>query len=223
MAPKFCLEFSIFARMFYKPAALILLVCLAASCKRNDDISPVVLLNADTIEVHYRGMPYTDPGVETADNYTCNLTDIEVTNTVDTGSYGSYTVSYRVTDDAGNITEITRPVDIVLPVSDYYSLDYDAVDTCTSNNYFYTGLIQDCNCDELLITVANLSNFGLSAVFDIPLSGQYYEYLMLDTIKSGVHFEGFGIMTPGADSIKWEYSISDSISTDVCKSTWVKQ
>lgn len=223
MAAVFCLEFSIFARMIYKPAAIIFLICLVSSCKRNDEIGPVVFLNSDTVEVHYRGLPYYDPGIDAADNYTCDLTNIEVINSVDTASYGSYTIIYRVTDDAGNMTEITRDVDIVLPVSDYYSLDYDAFDTCTSNTYFYTGLIQDCTCEGSVITVANISNFGLSAVFNLPLSGQYFEYVTLDTVKAGVHFEGFGIMTPGADSIKWEYAISDSVSTDVCRSTWIKQ
>lgn len=219
----FSFEFSIFARMFYKTATIILVITLISSCKRNDEISPVVLLNTDSIEVHYRGMPYFDPGIETADNYTCDLTDIEIINTVDTGAYGSYSVIYKVTDDAGNTTEMTRVVDIVLPLSDYYSQNYDAVDSCTTNNYFYTGIIQDCACEGNIVTVGNISNFGLSAAFNLPLSGQYYEMLTLDTVKAGVHFEGSGMMTSAADSIIWEYQIYDSISTDVCRSIWVKQ
>lgn len=198
-------------------------VCLLAACSKNDDINPVIILNTDPSDVHYRGESYTDPGAEAADNYSCDLsTLIEVASFVDTSRYGTYFVIYSVEDDAGNMTEETRNVDIVLPLTDYYNLDYIAYDTCTTGNYFYTGLIQDCNCPTYGVTVGNISNFGLSALFTLPVSGTYNEILTLDTVKAGVHFEGFGTMSPSADQIKWEYTISDSISTDVCTSTWIK-
>lgn len=181
-------------------------------------------MNSDTTSTHYRGDPYNDPGASALDNYDCDLsTNILTTSLVDINRYGTYEVIYTLEDESGNVAKETRSVDIILPVEDYYSLEYQAYDTCTSYNYFYTALIQDCDCpDPLSVTVSNLSNFGQSALFTLPISGTYQEYLTLDTTKAAIHFEGFGIMTPGADTINWSYSISDSINTDVCKSVWIK-
>ncbi len=199
------------------------LVSLLSACSRTDDLSPVILLNQDPEEVHYRGDSYIDPGAGAADDYSCNTgLQIQTTNLVDTSLYGSYQVIYTVEDEAGNQAEVIRDVDVILPIDDYYNLTYKATDTCTSNIYIYTGLIQDCNCPSFSVTVGNISNFGLSASFTLPVSGTYNEILTLDTIKASVHFEGFGTMSPSAEIIRWEYSISDSVSTDVCTSTWIK-
>ncbi len=186
-------------------------------------MNPVIILRDDATAVHYRGESYTDPGAQVADNYTCvpDL-DFETLNLVDTSRYGTYQVIYTVTDEAGNESELIRTVNVVLPIEDYYQIEYKAYDTCTSNIYIYSGLIQDCDCPNFSVTVGNISNFGLSATFTLPVSGTYNEILSLDTTKASVHFEGFGTMSPSAETIRWEYSITDSISTDVCTSTWIK-
>lgn len=193
------------------------------SCKKGDITSPVILLNTDEQLVHFRAEPYVDAGAEVADNYTCDLaSELEVINEVDIFHYGSYHVTYMVADDAGNTALEVRNVEIVLPITDYYSQNYAAYDTCTSGNYSYTSLIQDCDCDQFSVTVGNISNLGLSASFTLPISGQYNQYLSLDTIKSAIYFNGSGIMSSGADTINWNYTIQDTITTDVCRSVWIK-
>ncbi len=194
------------------------------SCKREDIISPVILLNEDPDTLHYRTEPYEDPGAEVADNHSCNLTaSLQVLSEVDINHYGTYPVTYLVEDEAGNISQEVRLVDIVLPITDYYDQNYTAFDTCTSGNYFYTGLVQDCDCDTFYVTVGNISNLGLSASFNLPVSGQYNQYLTLDTIKAAISFNGIGTMSSGADTLNWDYTIQDSLSIDVCRSVWIKQ
>lgn len=184
---------------------------------------PVIVLNRDNQSVHYRTQPYSDPGANAYDDQTCDLSSQIITNnTVNTNLYGTYTVEYSVEDAAGNNATASRPVDIILPLTDYYAQIYNAVDSCTSGVYFYQGLIQDCDCDAQKVTVGNISNFGLSATFPLPVSGQYSELLNMDTTKAAVHFLGYGLMAPDAQSIYWEYQISDSVSTDVCRSHWQK-
>jgi len=197
---------------------------LIISCKREDTISPKIIVNSDLVGVHYRTEPYEDAGAEVADNHACDLSaSLQIINEVDINHYGSYSVTYIVEDEAGNTSQEVRTVDIILPINDYYNQNYSAFDTCTSGNYFYTGLVQDCDCADFAVTVGNISNLGLSASFNLPVFGQYNQSLSLDTIKAAISFNGIGTMSSGADTINWEYIIQDSLSTDVCRSVWIKE
>lgn len=89
--------------------------------------------------------------------------------------------------------------------------------------FLYTGLVQDCNCPQNAVTVANISNFGMSALFTLPIDGQYNEIILMDTSKAAVSFYGEAKMSTGADTLFWNYSIADSVNTDVCSSVWIKQ
>ena len=79
-----------------------------------DTTAPVITLVGDaqiTVEV---GSTYTDLGATASDNYDGDITaDIVTVNNVDTSVIGSYTVTYNVSDDAGNAaTEVTRTVNV---------------------------------------------------------------------------------------------------------------
>ncbi len=203
---------------------LPVLVLMFSACQKQDDIPPRILLTEDTTAVHYRTFPWQEPGYDVIDNHECNDEDlITISNNVDIWRYGSYTVEYRAEDAAGNSAEAIRNVEIVLRPDDYYSLTYAATDSCDSGVFNYTALIQDCDCANEAITVGNISNFGLSAIFTLPLEGTFSELVVLDTTKSGVDFLGFGNMSPAADTLYWQYSLTAGSSTDACTSVWVKQ
>lgn len=212
--------------LFMQYRRIIVYMILAGwitACSKPDTESPLLEPYVDS-DTHYRGTPYTAPGFWVADNHTCNMNElVSVTSSVDENRYGTYTTTYSVSDEAGNTSEVTIPVDVILPISDYYDIEWKAYDTCTSGNYNYYGLILDCDCEGDFVTAANFSNFGLSAVFNLPVSGTYYQFLTLDTTKAGVTFTGTATMSPAADTLKWSYIISDSISSDVCTSVWIKQ
>jgi len=196
---------------------------MVASCEKKDDLAPVIQVLQDSVDVHYRTIPYNDPGVLVLDNHTCDIDELlTIDNNVDIWRYGSYEVIYTATDMSENTTQEIREVDIVLRPEDYYDLTYDATDICDGISFSYTGIIQDCDCDTLAVTVGNISNFGLSATFTLPLDGTYNEMILMDTTKAGVTFNGNGIISPGADTIVWSYTISTDSETNVCTSTWVK-
>ena len=202
---------------------LVLLYCLVSACEKPDTTAPVLRLNEDTV-THYLGDAYLEPGFSVTDNHTCDLDGaVTVNGVVDINNYGTYSLTYSVTDAAGNTTQEVRAVDVILRKENYYHLTYLAKDTCTSGVYIYTGLIQDCDCPQNAVTVANISNFGLSAVFTLPLSGQYNEIILMDTAKAAVSFTGSAIMSTNADTLLWNYTITDSVQSDICISTWIKQ
>lgn len=209
-----------------KFSKLIIIISTVAftGCAKSDVSEPIIMLNADTVSVHYRTAPFIEPGFDVIDDYSCNLLDdMQVSGFVDVNRYGNYELLYSVSDEAGNVATANRQVDVILPLNDYYFIDWNAYDTCTSGNYFYTGLIQDCDCPDQVVTVGNISNFGLSAVFNLPISGEFNQFITLDTTKAAVTFFGLGTMSPAADTLYWNYIISDSISLDACRSVWIKQ
>jgi hypothetical protein len=78
-----------------------------------DDISPVATLNpgVDTIFV---GTTWIDAGIQTSDNSADPVT-IGVLGIVNNMVAGEYTIIYEATDQSGNVTTVTRYVN-VLPV-----------------------------------------------------------------------------------------------------------
>ena len=82
-----------------------------------DDTAPeITLLGASPLEIH-QGTTFTDPGATANDNVDGDLSaDILVGgDTVDTDTAGDYTITYDVSDDAGNAAEtVTRIVRVVI-------------------------------------------------------------------------------------------------------------
>jgi len=85
------------------------------SCSRYvkviDDISPVVSLNMgiDTIIVTE---DFTDAGITYSDNYDSEL-EVVINGNVDTSVVGRYVITYQVTDDSSNTTEVVRIVNVI--------------------------------------------------------------------------------------------------------------
>lgn len=79
-----------------------------------DKKAPIISLNdGNPMELEV-GEKYEEPGATAEDNVDGNLTDeIEVTGNVDTGEVGNYTVTYTVSDAAGNEAIKERQVKIV--------------------------------------------------------------------------------------------------------------
>lgn len=77
-----------------------------------DTTAPVITLLGDTTVHLTVGDTYTDAGATANDDVDGIITDdIEVINPVDTATAGTYTVTYNVSDAAGNsATEMTRTV-----------------------------------------------------------------------------------------------------------------
>ncbi len=80
-----------------------------------DTVVPVITLTGTSpVSIEY-GETYTDLGATASDTNDGNLTtSIATVNPVDTSTLGTYTVTYNVTDAAGNVaTQVTRTVNVV--------------------------------------------------------------------------------------------------------------
>ncbi len=78
-----------------------------------DTMSPIlVLLGPDVITVE-KGSVYTEPGATATDNVDGDLTDsIVITDDIDINTVGVYTVTYQVSDQAGNNSVKFRTVNV---------------------------------------------------------------------------------------------------------------
>ena len=98
-----------------------LLVLLATGCDfvLPDLQKPVITLQGEPSVTLMVGDSYTDAGATALDNKDGDITaDIVVDNPVDTGKAGTYTITYNVSDAAGNqADEVTRTV-MVKPAED---------------------------------------------------------------------------------------------------------
>ena len=86
-----------------------------------DTTAPVITLIGDGAISHAQGTAYTDAGATATDNVDGDVTSsIVATGTVDVNTAGDYTITYAVSDAAGNAaTAVTRTVtvsDTTLPV-----------------------------------------------------------------------------------------------------------
>ena len=85
-----------------------------------DAISPVITLtNGNNISLN-KGKDFIDPGFKAVDECDGDLTSaVTVEGKVDGHTYGTYTLTYRVTDSSGNVGEVKRTVriaDLAAPV-----------------------------------------------------------------------------------------------------------
>jgi hypothetical protein len=76
-----------------------------------DEEAPTISLNPgnDTIKV---GETHLDAGIEASDNYS-ETVEIVINSDLDITKVGTYTIQYVVTDEAGNISSLTRVVNVV--------------------------------------------------------------------------------------------------------------
>lgn len=78
-----------------------------------DNTAPVVnLVGPATIDM-INGATYTDPGIEVTDNACDPSSAPVITTDLDENTDGTYTYTYTVTDNSGNVTTISRTVNVI--------------------------------------------------------------------------------------------------------------
>ena len=90
-----------------------------------DSTAPAITLLGDANITHFKGLTWVDPGATATDTLDGNLSDtITRTGTVDVNTTGVYTLTYTVSDAAGNEANVTRTVNVGLPAT--YATDLNA-------------------------------------------------------------------------------------------------
>ena len=78
-----------------------------------DTVPPVLTLIGSNKVTVYTGQAYREPGYKAIDNGVIDLTDkVEVSGSVNVKKAGTYTLTYKVRDSYGNVSEATRTVEV---------------------------------------------------------------------------------------------------------------
>lgn len=86
-----------------------------------DNTAPVITMTGSTPVTKVINQAYTDAGATATDNIDGVVTSrISVTSTVNMASVGTYTVTYNVSDNCGNVaTAVVRTVNVITNIYDY--------------------------------------------------------------------------------------------------------
>ncbi|WP_435275915.1 immunoglobulin-like domain-containing protein [Psychrobium sp. nBUS_13] len=155
-------------------------------CVIPDTILPIITLIGESDIMLGVGEVYTDSGATAIDNVDGDIsTNIQVTGEVDTNSVGSYTLTYNVSDEAGNaamtvtrtvsVVDKTRPLitligeaDITLGVGEVYidsgATAIDNVDGNISTNIQVTGEVDTYNVGSYTLTYNVSDEAGNEAI-----------------------------------------------------------
>ena len=79
-----------------------------------DEEGPVITLNGGASSTLYVGTSYSDPGYTAIDNCDGDVTSkVQVSGSVDGYKVGTYTITYSVSDEAGNSSSVERTVRVI--------------------------------------------------------------------------------------------------------------
>jgi len=102
-----------------------------------DNIVPIITLSQSTVTI-YQGSSYIDTGVSASDNINGNITsNIVITGSVNTSAFGSYILTYNVSDSSGNAAAVkTRTVNVLQTIYAYdYTSNYQTFTASYTGNY----------------------------------------------------------------------------------------
>jgi hypothetical protein len=154
------------------PFCLFFVICAFTfvSCKKDDKTIPVITISGASQIDHILNTAYTDLGATATDDIDGNVSaNIAVTGSVNTNLTGNYTLTYNVSDAAGNAaTPVTRTVRV------YNEAEYLAgIYSSTLTMPFPGGLVSNPTRTVTSSTTVNknilISGFGESTTSNVNL------------------------------------------------------
>jgi hypothetical protein len=156
-------------------SALLIAGMVFTGCKKDDVDAPTLTLTGSDMEIDL-GDTYTDQGATADDERDGDLSSKVVSSgTVDNSKVGTYTITYNVTDEAGNAaTAVSRTVKVrsnklagTYSVSDVVS---GSANPANNGTYTYTVTVtQSSEYNKVLIS--NFGGFGTSRVVSATVDG----------------------------------------------------
>lgn len=131
--------------------------------KQQDREGPKITLKGDASMTLPLGTPYEEPGAEVADNEDKKAQDrLKISGSVDVNTPGTYTITYEDTDEADNISKVTREV-IVANGIIYLTFDDGPNDEVTPQ---VLQILKDENVKATFFVTGNGSDEVLKQTFD---------------------------------------------------------
>ena len=172
--------------------ALATMAIQSCSGTGTDTTKPVILLHGSNPMSVVKGATFYNPGAVASDNVDGDITaDIKVSGAVNTNSIGTYTLTYRVADSAGNTANINRVVNVInAPISNGITVDGNSQDWDALAGSAYTKLIDTSSKTFFATEDAQKNNIYLLVKWT-QLNGNDNIQIYLDTdndINTGYQF-----------------------------------
>ncbi|HEU4717880.1 MAG TPA: immunoglobulin-like domain-containing protein [Bacteroidia bacterium] len=196
-----------------------------SSCKKEDTTAPTLSITGGNDQTFSLNSSFTNPTATATDDQDGDVsTKISVTGTVDANTKGNYTLTYSVSDAAGNTASQDVTIHIVND-AEFLAGTYAADDTCQVSWVSpYTMSMSTSNTVNDAITVNNLSNFGTGINLNatVNISGSSITFSAPQTIGSlGSLNSGSGTYTHNGTAVNanlvWQWT--DGTNTEVCTTT----
>ncbi|MDO1502257.1 DUF5011 domain-containing protein [Winogradskyella maritima] len=136
-----------------------------------DTVAPIItLVGASVVDLNL-GSPYNEEGATATDNVDGDLTNtIVISGSVDTNTAGAYVLTYSVTDSSGNVSDVTRTVNVILDETPpiLTLLGASTVNLQLNDTYIEQGATATDNIDGDLT-----ANIIISGTVDTSVAGNY--------------------------------------------------
>ena len=206
--------------------ALVAGALVMSGCKKDDITSPTITLVGDSEKTITLGTAYTDEGATANDDRDGDLTTkvtVDV-SAVNKDKAGVYTVTYSVTDEAGNEGTAERTV-VVKVINSSLAGTWNATETCSPppSPSPYTITVNAAGGDQVTVSLVDFGKFANPLTVSATLSGQTgLTFTIPSQTVGGVLFAGSGTVQDDGKKITYHYTATDANGTQTCDATLIK-
>ena len=135
-------------KLIYLFLSLLIFACSSDDSddnSNNNTTTPIITILGQANVTFFQGTPYTDAGATATDDIDGNLTSSIVTSgTVNVNSIGTYTITYSVSNSAGNTGAASRKVNIIEDYENPVYLDDNGI-TIKAKEWSEVGAVGEIN------------------------------------------------------------------------------
>ena len=145
----------------------------SSSCSKTDTTPPVIALTGQSTMTLDLGDTWTDPGATATDNTDGTITSsIVVSGTVNTSQVGIYTLTYSVSDAAGNSAQQTRTVTVRSnKLAGTYAVDATITGGPGAPGWTGTVTVTQSSTEYNKLIVSNFDAWGTAVSVNILVNG----------------------------------------------------
>ncbi len=207
-----------------------------AGCKKDDTTLPVITVLGSATVNSSLNVPYVDAGATAMDD-----ADGDITSSITMSGWTSsnkdmkntYTITYTVSDAAGNTATASRTVNVVNDAEMYAGTYANSADTCTTGGpSAFSASITTSNTLNNAVIIKNFGAFDATGTYlvnavitgttiTIPTSPNQ----MLGTVAyiQTVYSAGTAVVSTSAPTkLRIKYQWTDGTNSDVCQSWYIR-
>lgn len=213
--------------------SLIALVAFTAGamvftgCKKDDTTPPTITVTGGDQTVSLNST-YTDQGATANDDEDGDISSSVTASgvsAVNTNQTGTYTITYSVSDAAGNTASATRTVTVVND-ADFLAGSYSGTYNCqASGSSTFTSTVSASGTTNNAITIGNFGGLGSSVMINATRSGSSLTIPLQSVGANGSIQSASGTITSSTTPVAFTttYSYNDGTSSELCNDTYTHQ